>query len=122
MSLIKSTKELLSKINDNRNFQILSEVNNTIKGNYLISNPIRSIFLQKLVNNKENLSRTWIISQKGVEAEVKVGDIIKLGRVRLKFDKIFLKNTNRVNTTNVLLYPSQTNIANEPQNGSFLIK
>lgn len=120
MSLIKSTKELLSKINDNRNFQILSEVNNTIKGNYLISNPIRSIFLQKLVNNKENLSRTWIISQKGVEAEVKVGDIIKLGRVRLKFDKIFLKNTNRVNTTNVLLYPSQTNIANEPQNGSFL--
>ena len=91
MSLIKSTKELLSKINDNRNFQILSEVNNTIKGNYLISNPIRSIFLQKLVNNKENLSRTWIISQKGVEAEVKVGDIIKLGRVRLKFDKIFLK-------------------------------
>ena len=52
------------------------------------------------INNKNQITRTWKISPKNKETEIKVGDIIKLGRVRLKFDKIYLKNLNLQTTIN----------------------
>ena len=81
--------------NDNcrDNFLILSELNYK-NNNFQIQNPILSNELNKNIKYKNQISRTWKISPKNIETEIKVGDIIKLGRVRLKFDKIYLKNLN----------------------------
>ena len=63
-------------------------------------NPILSKELYSNIKNKNQITRTWKISPKNKETEIKVGDIIKLGRVRLKFDKIYLKNLNLQTTIN----------------------
>lgn len=87
----------------------MAEISNSHKNNFQITNPIRSSLLQKIINQRSNLSRTWIISPKGEETEIHLGDIIKLGRVRLKFDKIVLKNqNNNLNITNI--NPLATNV------------
>ena len=99
ISLIPSLNELQIKSNQNSNFLILSELiykNN----NFQINNPILSKDLNNIILNKNQLTRTWKISPKNIETEIKVGDIIKLGRVRLKFDKIYLKNLNLQTTIN----------------------
>ncbi len=81
--------------NDNirSNFLILSEFHFK-NNNFQIHNPILSKELYSNIKNKNQITRTWKISPKNIETEIKVGDIIKLGRVRLKFDKIYLKNIN----------------------------
>ena len=80
-----------SNDNSRDNFLILSELN--YKNNkFQIQNPILSNELNKNIKYKNQITRTWKISPKNIETEIKVGDIIKLGRVRLKFDKIYFKN------------------------------
>ena len=82
-----------SNDNSRDNFLILSELN--YKNNkFQIQNPILSNELNKNIKYKNQITRTWKISPKNIETEIKVGDIIKLGRVRLKFDKIYFKNIN----------------------------
>jgi hypothetical protein len=43
------------------------------------------------------MSRLWKVSPKDVETELKEGNIIKLGRIRLKIDKICLEKQNETN-------------------------
>ena len=82
-----------SNDNSRSNFLILSEFHFK-NNNFQIHNPILSKELYSNIKNKNQITRTWKISPKNIETEIKVGDIIKLGRVRLKFDKIYLKNIN----------------------------
>ena len=101
ISLITSLDELQKKSNENikSNFLILNEL--LYKNNiFQINNPILSKDLNNTIINKNQLTRIWKISPKNKETEIKVGDIIKLGRVRLKFDKIYLKNLNLQTTIN----------------------
>jgi hypothetical protein len=65
-----------------------------------ICNPLLSKDLNNLIQNKNQLSRTWKISPKNIETEIKIGDIIKLGRVRLKFEKIHFKGLETLNDDN----------------------
>ena len=82
-----------SNDNSRTNFLILSEFHFN-NNNFQMLNPILSKELYSNIKNKNQITRTWKISPKNIETEIKVGDIIKLGRVRLKFDKIYLKNIN----------------------------
>ena len=79
-----------SNDNSRSNFLILSEFHFK-NNNFQIHNPILSKELYSNIKNKNQITRTWKISPKNIETEIKVGDIIKLGRVRLKFDKIYLE-------------------------------
>ena len=122
ISLITSFTELQNKANQNskNNFLILSELlykNNTFQ----INNPILSKDLNNIISNKNQLTRTWKISPKNIETEIKVGDIIKLGRVRLKFDKIIFNNSQRNNTVNTGInnFNSNSNQNNLKYSSSF---
>ena len=125
ISLITSLSELQNKSlqNSKNNFLILSELlykNNTFQ----INNPILSKDLNNVISNKNQLTRTWKISPKNIETEIKVGDIIKLGRVRLKFDKIYLKTLNLQTTinqplTNHNILPQGTNNNYLSNNGTY---
>ena len=106
--------------NDNcrDNFLILSELNYK-NNNFQIQNPILSNELNKNIKYKNQITRTWKISPKNIETEIKVGDIIKLGRVRLKFDKIYLKNiNNNISNMNNTFYDEFKNNDNNSQNSN----
>ena len=95
--------------------QVLSEI--STKGNsgtFVISNPILSKDLHKEVRTKSLLTRTWLISPKNIMTEIKEGDIIKLGRVRLKFDKIFIRSLHNqpTNITTANIIKNESNSVN----------
>ena len=82
------------------------------------------------LSDKAMLSRLWRVSPKGVETCIREGDIVKLGRVRLKFRSIHLNpieldannNNNNVNITSVGM-PGSSVIQNSPsKKGSILVK
>ena len=53
-----------------------------------ICNPILSLGLNKRINDPPCLCRAWKVSKKNEENLIDVGDIIKMGRVRLKIETI----------------------------------
>ena len=53
-----------------------------------ICNPILSLGLNKKINDLPCLSRAWKVSKKNEENLIDIGDIIKMGRVRLKIETI----------------------------------
>ena len=53
-----------------------------------IYNPILSLGLNKKINDPPCLCRAWKVSKKSEENLIDVGDIIKMGRVRLKIETI----------------------------------
>ena len=73
------------------NFLIITEFNELANNNFKICNPKLSYNLNKRINDSSCLSRTWRISKKNEENQINIGDIIKLGRVRLKIETICFK-------------------------------
>ena len=84
------------------------KVNNS-SSSYILSNPIISKELHLNVTDRSILSRLWRVSPRNTETLIKPGDVVKLGRIRLKFRSIHLEpdiahtntNNNNVNVTGV---------------------
>ena len=74
-----------NKIN---NFLIISEFNKLSNSMFTINNPILSYELHKEIKDISCLGCLWKISKKEEGNLLKIGDIIKLGRIRLKIDAI----------------------------------
>ena len=97
-ALIEKYKESQNKTKDmtanNRenNFYIITEFNELYFYNYKICNPILSYTLYKKINESSCLCRAWRLSKRNQENPINVGDIIKLGRVRLKIETICFKD------------------------------
>ena len=86
------TKDMtINKENKDNNFLILAEINELLNYNFNICNPILSYNLNKKINDSSCLCRVWRLSKKNEENNINVGDIIKLGRVRLKIETICFK-------------------------------
>ena len=112
ISTLNSIKDLQIKLNENydSNILILSEID-YLNNSFIINNPIHSFSLKEIIKNKTQITRTWKISQRNKETEIKEGDIIKLGRVRLKFDKICIKNNNNSNEqSKINFFPQSSHI------------
>ena len=112
ISTLNSIKDLQIKLNENydSNILILSEID-YLNNSFIINNPIHSFSLKEIIKNKTQITRTWKISQRNKETEIKEGDIIKLGRVRLKFDKICIKNNNNsIEQCKINFFPQNSNI------------
>ena len=102
ISLINSYPSLLEKYHDNlsktkenkdNNFLIISEFYfSPITSSFKIYNPILSVNLRQKIDDISCLSRTWRLSKKNEENLITIGDVIKLGRVRLKIETICLKD------------------------------
>ena len=107
--LLNSNQDLQLKSNKNydSSFLILSEINYS-NNSFIINNPIHSFNLKEIIKKKNQITRTWKISQRNKESEIKEGDIIKLGRVRLKFDKICIKN-NSIEQNKINILKQNTN-------------
>lgn len=95
IAFVSSKTSLISKSRDFlQRFQILSEISKERKALYQITNPFLSPTLRRIIHNREQMTRTWIVSPKKEERVVREGDIIKLGRIRLKISKINFRSTN----------------------------
>ena len=107
--ILNSNQDLQLKSNKNydSSFLILSEINYS-NNSFIINNPIHSFNLKEIIKKKNQITRTWKISQRNKETEIKEGDIIKLGRVRLKFDKICIKN-NLIEQNKINILKQNTN-------------
>ena len=107
--ILNSNQDLQLKSNKNydSSFLILSEINYS-NNSFIINNPIHSFNLKEIIKKKNQITRTWKIAQKNKESEIKEGDIIKLGRVRLKFDKICIKN-NLIEQNKINILKQNTN-------------
>lgn len=73
-----------------------------------IINPHKSVFLNKNINDKSFFHKTWSYMKPNEEYKLNTGDIIKLGRVRLKIDAIHLSNNN----TNIKSYKENITATN----------
>ena len=102
VSLVNSYEELIQKYNDNllktkenkdNNFLIMTEFN-FYKNNstFKILNPILSDNLRQKIDDISCLARSWRLSKKNEENLIGIGDVIKLGRVRLKIETICFKD------------------------------
>ena len=116
---------------NNNSFLIVSEFNYIPQYSFKIICPILSPFLRK--NLKESyLCRSWRLCKKDEENLIFIGDVIKLGRARLKIDTICIgeifescqinfinnnkkKNLNKINKKNFdkFLVNQKTNINKE---------
>ena len=88
------TKDMTTNNRENSNFLIIAEFNKLSIFNFKICNPILSYNLNKKINDLSCLCRAWRLSKKNEENRINVGDIIKLGRVRLKIETICFGDTN----------------------------
>lgn len=115
INLIKAPQDIPIQ---NNNLKILSEINFSFSS-FSIYSPFMSDNLNEYFE-KENCERLWTILPKATSTELKENDIIKLGRVRLKFDKICLDGDNAVqNTSNVNInYTTNYNMAKSSVNGN----
>ena len=135
VSLVNSYEELIQKYNDNllktkenkdNNFLIMTEFN-FYKNNstFKILNPILSDNLRQKIDDISCLARSWRLSKKNEENLIGIGDVIKLGRVRLKIETICFKDiyeSSQINNNliiNKLNNNMNTNI-NYSQNESIL--
>ena len=100
INLINSFDVLMEKYRDNQiktkekndnNFLIITEFTFSSSSNLKICNPILSQDLRRKISDISCLSRSWRLSKKNEENLIGLGDIIKLGRVRLKIETICFK-------------------------------
>ena len=97
--LIEKYKESQNKTKDmtlnreNNNFLIITEFQQLSLSPFCfkICNPILSFDLNKRINDSSCLCRAWRLLKKNEESLINVGDIIKLGRVRLKIETICIR-------------------------------
>ena len=101
ISLINSSKELIEKYRENQiktqdnkdhTFLIIAEFSLSSSSSFKICNPILSYDLRQKIGDITCLSRSWRLSKKNEENLIGIGDIIKLGRVRLKIETICFKD------------------------------
>jgi hypothetical protein len=88
---IKDLHEIKKKVIELNNSKILGEIISQksiylviIDGQFVINNPMTSSKLHCM--DKNNLDRLWLVLQKNELRHIEEGDILKLGRVRLKVD------------------------------------
>ena len=100
INLINSFDALMEKYRDNQiktkekndnNFLTITEFTFSSSSNLKICNPILSQDLRRKISDVSCLSRSWRLSKKNEENLIGIGDIIKLGRVRLKIETICFK-------------------------------
>ena len=72
ISTLNSIKDLQIKLNENydSNILILSEID-YLNNSFIINNPIHSFSLKEIIKNKTQITRTWKISQRNKETEIK---------------------------------------------------
>ena len=126
INLINSFESLMDKYRENQiktkeknenNFLIITEFSFSSSSFFRICNPILSHDLRKKITDTSCLSRSWRLSKKNEENLIGIGDIIKLGRVRLKIETICFKDiyescqisNNLVKNKNKLKYGSTLN-------------
>jgi hypothetical protein len=91
---IKDLPDTKKRIIENSNSKIMGEVisqrSNFFKsdGQFTINNPMISSKLHCF--EKNYLDRLWMVLRKNELRLIDEGDILKLGRVRLKVDKVYL--------------------------------
>ena len=100
INIINSFDALMDKYRENQiktkekndnNFLIITEFTFSSSSNLKICNPILSQDLRRKISDISCLSRSWRLSKKNEENLIGLGDIIKLGRVRLKIETICFK-------------------------------
>ena len=101
INLINSSKELIEKFHENQvktqenkenTFLIIAEFSLSSTSSFKIYNPILSYELRQKIADISFLARSWRLSKKNEENLIGIGDIIKLGRVRLKIETICFKD------------------------------
>ena len=116
------SNELINSINNNP-FLIVSEFTYIKPSTFKITGPILSKELRKEIKDVSNLCRSWRLCKKNEENLLSIGDVIKLGRARLKIDticlgeiyescqinNIFLKNNKEKKIINNNKYPKAIN-------------
>ena len=108
---LKHSNSLINKVNDYQQFVIHLEIRNNNNYNICepsisVINPYRSLYLRDVIEGDNNVQaccimKSWIHVNTNEERKVNVGDIIKIGRVRLKIDVIHLLQSNICNSNNV---------------------
>ena len=112
IELINSNKLLQEKILSDKKTKIISEIIfNKQNSTFNFINSLNSENLNKIYS-KENCERIWKNISKSEETEIQEGDIFKLGRVRLKFDKIIYNSNTLRNNTGINNYNSNKKLNN----------
>ena len=75
---------------NNNSFLIVSEFTHIPPSTFKINGPILSSELRKEIKDVSSLCRSWRLCKKNEENLLSIGDVIKLGRARLKIDTICL--------------------------------
>ena len=75
---------------NNNSFLIVSEFTHIPPSTFKINGPILSHELRKEIKDVSSLCRSWRLCKKNEENLLSIGDVIKLGRARLKIDTICL--------------------------------
>ena len=73
---------------NNSSFLIVSEFTYIPSSTFKITGPILSHELRKEIKDISSLCRSWMFCKKNEENLLSIGDVIKLGRARLKIDTI----------------------------------
>ena len=73
---------------NNNSFLIVSEFIHIPPSTFKINGPILSYELRKEIKDVSSLCRSWRLCKKNEENLLSIGDVIKLGRARLKIDTI----------------------------------
>ena len=99
---IVSPSLLKEKLSKNLTTKIISVLiyNNSIS-NFSLINPFKRKNRENLFSPK-NCERIWAVIPQNDYSIIKEGDIIKLGRLRLKFDKISFSNKNTKTENNLI--------------------
>ena len=112
IELINSNKLLQEKRLRDKKTKIISEIIfNKQNSTFNFINSLNSENLNKIYS-KENCERIWKNISKSEETEIQEGDIFKLGRVRLKFDKIIYNSNTLRNNTGINNYNSNKKLNN----------
>ena len=112
IELINSNKLLQEKILSDKKTKIISEIIfNKQNSTFNFINSLNSENLNKIYS-KENCERIWKNISKSEETEIQEGDIFKLGRVRLNFDKIIYNSNTLRNNTGINNYNSNKKLNN----------
>ena len=97
---IISSQELKEKLIQNSSTKVISIlIYNNTTFNFSLINSFKRKKKENLFTPK-NCERIWTVIPQDNYSTIKEGDIIKLGRLRLKFDKIIFNNKNSRNDKN----------------------
>ena len=107
-----NSNEANNSLNTN-SFLIVSEFTHIIPSTFKITGPILSKELRKEIKDISSLCRSWRLCKKNEENELSIGDVIKLGRARLKIDTICLGEIyESCQINNILLKNKEKKILN----------